>query len=151
MLAGILFDKWWKIKPALNDDIENIENHISGTTAGVVIGDRALKLRDEFNYVYDLAEEWKKYTRLPFVFACWVSNKKLPDDFVKCFNEALKKGIGNKLLVAQKEKINYPQVDILDYFTNKISYEFDERKKTALELFLSFVRERLEKDVMKIV
>ena len=151
MLAEILFEKWWKHAPQFVDAGKDFENEMSGTTAAVVIGDRAMKLRKKFKYVYDLATVWKKFTTLPFVFACWVANRKLPDDFVNRFNKALGEGIKNKLLVAEQEKLNYPETDINDYFTNKISYNFDERKKAAMQLFLSFVSERLEKEVMKIV
>jgi len=151
MLAEILFEKWWKHAPQFVDADKDFEKDIRGTTGAIVIGDRAMKLQKKFKHVYDLAAEWKKFTNLPFVFACWVANRKLPDDFVSRFNAALGEGIKNKLAVAELEKLNYPETDIADYFTNKISYDFDERKKAALQLFLSFVAERIEREVMKIV
>jgi predicted solute-binding protein len=42
-------------------------------------------------------------------------------------------------------------VDVKDYLENKISYSFNERKKFSLELFLNYMSEVMEKDVMKIV
>ncbi|MEW6378702.1 MAG: menaquinone biosynthesis protein [bacterium] len=50
-------------------------------TAFLVIGDRALHLwqsekeRGPYSYLYDLGEEWKKMTGLPFVFALWMVRK----------------------------------------------------------------------------
>ncbi|MBN1477987.1 menaquinone biosynthesis protein [Candidatus Sumerlaeota bacterium] len=41
-------------------------------TAYLLIGDRALRLRREFDHVVDLGEAWKEWTGLPFVFAVWV-------------------------------------------------------------------------------
>ena len=43
----------------------------SGTRASLVIGDPALEVRDRFPYVLDLAEAWREWTGLPFVFAAW--------------------------------------------------------------------------------
>ncbi|MEL6134693.1 MAG: menaquinone biosynthesis protein, partial [Bacteroidota bacterium] len=46
-------------------------SYIQGQTGGVVIGDEAIKLRDRFEYAYDLSDHWKKLTGLPFAFAVW--------------------------------------------------------------------------------
>ena len=64
----------------------NFESNIKGNTAGVIIGDRAYNYRDNFPYVYDLSNAWKKFSGLPFVFACWVSNKPLDPSFKKAFS-----------------------------------------------------------------
>src|SRR6185369_11597556 len=72
-LAQVLADKYWRIKPRWTDAKENYERDIKGTTAGVVIGDRTFALKNKFKYTYDLSGEWKIFTGLPFVFACWVA------------------------------------------------------------------------------
>jgi chorismate dehydratase len=36
-------------------------------TAFVQIGDRTFGKKEQYKYVYDLAEEWQKFTGLPFV------------------------------------------------------------------------------------
>jgi len=134
------------------DAEKDFESGISGTTAGVVIGDRTFRLKNNFKYVYDLSAEWKKYTKLPFVFACWISNKELDRSFVKKFNEALRYGLMNVEAVIEQHKVILGKdVDVKDYFENKISYAFDDRKKFALELFLRYVSEIMESDLMKIL
>jgi len=77
------------------DAKEDFRNHIQGTTAGVVIGDRALEQRRTSPYIYDLAGAWKAMTGLPFVFAAWVANKQLPPDFIHLFNQANAVGLQN--------------------------------------------------------
>jgi chorismate dehydratase len=42
-LARILLKEFWNVDPILTDAKEDFREHISGTTAGVVIGDRALE------------------------------------------------------------------------------------------------------------
>ena len=139
LLLKILAEKFWKISPQrINTEID-FEKNIKDKTAGLVIGDRTFALKKKFRYVYDLAEEWKIFTGLPFVFACWVSNKKLDKDFISRFNSALESGIKNIPLVASQ----YPSngFDALDYLTKKVSYDFDERKKQAMKYFLQLVQE----------
>lgn len=151
-LMQVLAGKHWNIQPIWQDAKENYETQIGGTTAGVVIGDRTFTLKDKFNYCYDLAAEWKKLTSLPFVFACWVSNKKLPADFISRFNEALKEGLASKATVIAESNNEYgTKVDVKDYLENKLSYHLDEKKKQALDLFLKYIKEEAENEVMKIV
>lgn len=133
-LAKILLREFWKSKAVLVDARgEDFRNEIKGTTAGVVIGDRALEQRLLSTYIYDLGEAWKKHTGLPFVFAAWVSNKQLPQDFIRAFNEANQLGLQQiDEVVAQ---IDYPAFDLKKYYTQSISYTLDTPKKKAMELF----------------
>ena len=81
-----LMKEYWGIHPEIVEATDDsYRQEIKGTTAGLVIGDRALEQRSKSAYVYDLGEAWKQMTGLPFVFAAWVSNKKLPDDFIASF------------------------------------------------------------------
>ena len=151
-LVQVLANKFWKIQPVWHDAEENYETLIKGTTAGVVIGDRTFSLKNKFKYVYDLAAEWKKFTSLPFVFACWVSNKKLPGDFIERFNNALKNGLSSKdEVIKEYRKEKNIDFDVKDYLENKLSYTLDERKRKALALFLQYSEEEAENEVMKIV
>ena len=94
MLAQILAEKFWNIKPHFIESKENYESLIGNTTAGIVIGDRTFQMKEKFKYIYDLSAEWKKFTQLPFVFACWIANKELDRSFVKRFNDATAKMAG---------------------------------------------------------
>ncbi len=60
-LAKILLKEYWKICPEFIDAGEDFRDHIKGTTAGVVIGDRALEQRRCSSYIYDLSEAWKGF------------------------------------------------------------------------------------------
>jgi chorismate dehydratase len=141
MLVKIIAKKFWNITPQWINASADFEKNIQDETAGLVIGDRAFALRGKFNFVYDLAEEWKKCTSLPFVFACWASNKKIPDEFILRFNSALESGLKNIPLIA----LQYPYsgFNILDYLANKVSFHLDSRKKEAMKLFLKLTREFL--------
>jgi chorismate dehydratase len=152
ILAQVLAEKFWKITPQFHETQQNYESVIGGTTAGIIIGDRTFALKSKFKYIYDLAHEWKLFTNLPFVFACWVANKDIDRGFVKRFNEALRYGLMNsETIIREFVKDSGAELDVKDYLENKISYAFDERKKFAMELFLTYANEIAENEVMKVV
>jgi chorismate dehydratase len=138
-LAKVLLRKYWKIDPELIDTKSDYRAAIKGTTAGVVIGDRALEQRKVSPYIYDLGEAWIDFTGLPFVFAAWVSNKPLPADFIAAFNAANKWGLENIDNVVAG--IPYNVFDLHKYYTEHISYELTAAKRMGLEKFLSFVKD----------
>ena len=140
-LLKILLKDHWRISPVLLDSATGYESNIQGSTAGLVIGDRALSQRNESKYIYDLGIGWKEMTGLPFVFAAWVSNKKLPEDFLTQFNETLQKS----LLATDEviESINYTIYDLGVYYKQNINYLFDEKKRKGLKLFLHKIMDNL--------
>lgn len=138
-LAKILLRDHWKIQPRLVDTRTDFRGDIKGTTAGVVIGDRALEQRNQSAYVYDLGEAWQQMTGLPFVFAAWVSNKKLPGDFITSFNEANAAGVN--CIPSVVATTPYPTFDLHTYYTRFISYQLDQPKREALKLFLAKLAE----------
>ena len=133
-LARILLKEYWKVNPLLTDAKADFREHIKGSTAGLVIGDRAFEQRKVSAYVYDLGKAWKALTGLPFVFAAWVSNKKLEDDFIADFNTAT--GAGLQAIDEIVAKNPYPLFNLKKYFTQHISYTLDDKKKEGLQLFL---------------
>jgi len=135
-LVQILAKYFWKINPAFAGSKLGYEKKIKSTTAGVIIGDRNFSLRKKFNYVFDLSEQWKNYTGLPFVFACWISNKKLGRQESAAFLNALKFGTENISAVLKMLKRDYNKNAINSYLNNNINYHFDEPKRTAMKLFL---------------
>ena len=142
LLAKVLAKKLWNISPSWMDASEGFESKIIGTTAGVVIGDRTFNLAGKFAYEYDLSEQWQKLTGLPFVFACWVSIRKLPDSFLKAFNRALLFGLDNKsLAIDQMPGLPASKTDISNYLSNSISYDLDAQKKAGMAKFLELARD----------
>lgn len=136
-LCKVLLKYHWKVSPVLEDAKEDFREHIKGTTAGVVIGDRALEQRLTSPYIYDLAEAWQEFTGLSFVFAAWIANKELPESFCKLFNEANAIGLNelDKVVTENPYKI----YDLKTYFSKNISYDLTELKRRGLERFLQLI------------
>jgi len=120
-------------------DFENIGKN----EAVVLIGDQCFEFEDRFKYKIDLAEEWKKQTGLPFVFACWVSNRELDNKFIADFNSALKSGIDNigKVAKAYAGTGLKSEADLKEYLTKNIDYIFDNEKKKGMALFLKLLKD----------
>ena len=100
-LTRVLCEQFWKINPKFINAKPDYEKNIKLNTAGLIIGDRAYGYTKKYKYVYDLSEQWEQFTKLPFVFACWVSRRKLNSNVEKEFSNALNFGLSKgKTLVA---------------------------------------------------
>ena len=142
LLARVLAKKFWNINPKWEETSSDYEKNINANKAGVVIGDRALLMKNKFPYVYDLSAEWKLFTGLPFVFACWVSLLDLEKDFLSDFNDALKNGLSTIKEIAKKEcSSEISEEEINNYLTKSIDYNLNEPKKKALQLFLEMAKD----------
>jgi chorismate dehydratase len=138
-LARVLLKEYWKKEVEFIDAKgEDFRSHISGNTAGVVIGDRALEQRLKSKYIYDLGEAWKEHTGLPFVFAAWISNKEIDPGFIKKFNEANASGLEHIEDVIRENP--FPQFDLSTYFSEFISYKLDSSKRSGLKIFLDSLK-----------
>ena len=138
-LARILLKNYWKQDVLLLEAPSNFMDLIDGSTAAVIIGDRALEKYNSYAYRYDLAEAWINYTGKPFVFATWVANKPIDEVFIANFNEA--NGIGLKNIDTVVEQLSHKNnsYDLHTYFTKNISYTLDAAKKEGMAHFLSLL------------
>jgi chorismate dehydratase len=115
-------------------------HRISGKTAGLVIGDRALEQRLKHPYIYDLGEAWKNFSGLGFVFAAWISNKKIDPLFLDHFNAANEFGLKHLPEIINENP--YPHFDLHDYYTQYISYFINNEKRKGLDLFLAMMNDQ---------
>ena len=136
-LARILMKEFWKIDPEIIDTRDDFRGQIKGTTAGIVIGDRALEQRKDSAYVFDLGQAWKEMTGLPFVFAAWISNKQIDPDFQQAFNEANRYGLERLEEVVARHP--YQTYDLITYYKENIDYSLDAKKMEGLQLYLKYL------------
>ncbi|WAC39748.1 menaquinone biosynthetic enzyme MqnA/MqnD family protein [Pedobacter sp. SL55] len=126
------------LKNHFNVEVTFTTDQNATTDAIVLIGDRTFGRKTDFNYAYDLGEEWMKFTGLPFMFAAWVANKPISEEFLKEFDIALAKGISNiPTVINQLPAIK--GIDIADYLLHKLNFELNEDKLKAKDLFLSLI------------
>jgi len=138
-LAKVLLKNFWKTAPELVINADDYAESNEPNTAFVQIGDRTFGKKEKYLFVYDLAEEWQKFTGLPFVFAAWIANKPIPQEFMDEFNEALKLGLDHRADLL-KELPQRPDFDLEDYLMHKLDFDLTENKKKALHLFLKYIK-----------
>ena len=139
-LVQVLARSFWKTNPLFERLKPGQAEDTRKREALVAIGDKTFDLKGRYPYSYDLAEEWIRFTKLPFVFAVWVSLKPLPEDVVNSLNKALHFGISNIDSVLDFYSARLPKnADCREYLTRNISYSFDKAKREALNLFLSYI------------
>lgn len=138
-LALVLLKNYWKTNPELVYKAKEYGRSPHPFTAFVQIGDRTFGQINKHSYVYDLAAEWKNFTGLEFIFAAWVSNKKLDDAFITKFNQALKLGLDSRLQIFENMEMR-KDFNLVDYLMHKIDYHITDSKKAALKLFHQYIQ-----------
>lgn len=141
-LVKILAKNLWKrefrwINTSDNFDFENIPDN----EGIVLIGDQCFEYENKFRFSIDLAEEWCKFTGLPFTFACWTANRSLPGEFINEFNSALRTGVSDiPSVVRMFGNSGIIKGDILqEYLTKNISYILNDDKREAIRVFLDYL------------
>ena len=143
-LARILAKNYWKINPEWIKAEPGYIGKIKNEIGGVVIGDRVFDIDKDFKFGYDLALEWYNFTKLPFTFAVWVSNKNIESQTLKKINEAFKYGIENIPLAINFFKNKYlclSENEIEDYLFKNINFHFNDLKHKSLQLFFDYQAE----------
>ncbi|KIO75036.1 radical SAM protein [Pedobacter lusitanus] len=133
-LARVLLKFHFKQEVSFTTDPDAI------TDAIVLIGDRTFGKKDDYTFAYDMGEEWMNFTGLPFVYAAWVANKAVPQDFIAEFNAALKMGLAARKELLKTLPVN-PVFDLDDYLMHKLDFELTDKKREALSLFLSYIEQ----------
>lgn len=142
-LSKVLAKNSWKREFKWINTSEGFDfTNIGPNEAVVLIGDQCFEYENSFRFKIDLALEWKKFSGLPFVFACWTANKPLDTEFIEEFNKALNLGVKN-LDAVVKMFGNSGTITgnvLKTYLTENIDYHFDDEKKRGLKLFLELMQ-----------
>lgn len=137
LLKWLMKESWGIDPEIIQAEDDRYRRQIKGTTAGLVIGDRALEQRKISTFIYDLGSEWRSITGLPFVFAAWVSTRPLEADFINMFDKANALGLNHlDEIIAQT---SFDLYDLKKYFTLHLSYQLDARKREGMQRFLSII------------
>ncbi|MCR4666793.1 MAG: menaquinone biosynthesis protein [Desulfovibrio sp.] len=111
--------------------------------AVLAIGDEALSLRNNELYPYcaDLALLWREWTKLPFVFALWIVNKKncetFDDDPTELIRQSRDWGLSHldTCLHSLKESPLLTAAERTYYYTQALRYTLGEAEQAGLALF----------------
>lgn len=144
-LIQIILGRFYNVSASYRTSAPKLEDMLDSDDAALIIGDPAMLIDRSALHVYDLAEEWKKHTGLPFVFAFWA----IRGDSTARFGRDVRadKGINflsaklegmahaNELADIYAERLGLPREDLFSYLTEAISYDLDEESLQGLRLY----------------
>jgi predicted solute-binding protein len=126
--------------PVSSADYARIDREARGKTGALVIGDRALEVRERYAHVVDLGQAWKAWTGLPFVFAAWIAPRGVLDhDLYEMLARSLDHGLSARREIAHLWASQHggdPAV-VQHYLTHHIRYRLLPEFRAGLEEFLA--------------
>lgn len=147
-LTKIIFREFLGFEPVWENSAPNVEKMLEKSDCALIIGDPALviseksepfALADGFNLrKFDLAETWRKFTDLGFVFAMWMANDEKVEvaktiDFARARNEGLSHL--DEIISNYESEIRLNHEDFRRYLAENISYEINDSMQKGLELY----------------
>jgi len=143
-LIQVLLKQQYGLYPRLVPSAPDLQAMLCLADAAMMIGDPALATDFPGLHVYDLAEEWRNMTGLPFVFAFWaVRSEVATADLIEPFQQAAAYAMAHLEEIAQAESVRtrLPVSLIRTYLTENIDFTFGEKNREGLDLFYTLAHE----------
>ncbi|HEY6348866.1 MAG TPA: menaquinone biosynthesis protein [Candidatus Angelobacter sp.] len=148
-LVQIFLKKFVGLDPGFTPQKPDLQEMLRWHDAGLLIGDIALQAQTAGRYVYDLAEEWRRWTYLPFVFAFWAVRKTALAtvgkglNIAQVFQQSRDNGLRHVPEIAQAwaGRLNLPAESVREYLTSNIDYSLDDGNLRGLRLFYRYAEE----------
>lgn len=145
LLTRILLSQRYNLFPELRSLPLGRSVESSDADAVLVIGDRAFHPPEEkFVEIWDLGEEWTKWSGLPFVFAVWAASEENDLSAVEqALVEARNNGLNRLAEIAQREAavLGIDEQVAYDYLRRNLYFRLGEEEQKGLELFSKLAEE----------
>ncbi|MBL7077653.1 MAG: menaquinone biosynthesis protein [Kiritimatiellae bacterium] len=139
LLAQLLLRRHW--------GAPSVTLSTNGATADatVIIGDRAMGSRPAGHAEYDMAEEWKHMTGLPFVFAVWAYQRDHPRaaELARMATASYAAGMDTVDTIADRfaKRIGLTPDFCRTYLTHHIRYTIGDREQHAIDRFVTLLKQ----------
>lgn len=141
-LVQILLKEKYGVAPQLESLPIGSTVQESQADAVLLIGDRAMHApHGPFAEVWDLGDQWCRWTELPFVFAMWVTRNDLPAESWKYVEAALSaardQGVEHLEEIAEREAaaLALTPGECLTYLRDNLHFYLGPREQQGLQLF----------------
>ncbi len=111
---------------------------VGGKTGALVIGDPALVVEGKYPHAFDLAEEWMRWTGLPFVFAAWCGRPRaLSAEQEAMLTAARRDGLARRreFADAHATATGLPAEALRAYLETAIRFELGDEERAGLQRF----------------
>src|SRR5258706_8807557 len=153
-LCKILLEKWMGGRREYRSMDPMLDTMLISCDAALLIGDPALLTqRASYTTVIDLAEEWRKHTGNPFVFAFWAAREEaiagaateavrsLAEVFQRSREHGLAPESIKSIAAEWAPRLGISVSDVISYLTVNIHYSLDKECQEGLRLFYSYAEE----------
>lgn len=138
-LTKIIFREFYSQEPEWTSTPPSIDAMLAGADCALIIGDPSLRIDDAPSSnstfrKFDLAELWRSFTGLGFVFAMWMTAKDtIPLDFAAARDE----GVAHidEIAANYTEQIGLGRDELIEYLGKNIAYSIDESMMRGLQLY----------------
>jgi chorismate dehydratase len=137
-LVRIIFREFLGFEPEWTTGTPDVASMLKSADAALIIGDPGMTFSRGHVVVYDLAELWRKYTSLGFVFAMWMTRRGDAErvrliDFKGARDEGLEHV--EEIAALYSPMVGLPPREIEAYLLQNISFELDAEMMAGLDLF----------------
>lgn len=153
-LLRILFKHKYQTNPTFlertPDPGVSFENMFEGSEAALIIGDPAMHLAASAERLslktYDLADEWREMSGLPFVFAVWATSKPVLEAYPNLAREfQLAKAEGlervDEIVAHYSETLQLPPAELLTYLQENVNFDLDDENIAGMNRFFGLAKE----------
>jgi chorismate dehydratase len=145
-LVEVYLRKFVGIDPGFTRQKPDLKEMLQWHDAALLIGDPALQTPTDGYYVYDLAEEWQRWTGRPFVFAFWAVRKAALREaspqlnIAQAFQQSRDNGLKHipEIASAWTAKLGLSHQLISAYLTENVDYTLDAENLEGLRLFYRY-------------
>ena len=148
-LVKVIFREFLDHEPAWTTRSPNLEEMLEQNDAALIIGDPGMTFPRTGLKVWDMANVWRTYTGLGFVFAMWmIADRGLERARRVDFAGARDEGVAQveEIVAEYEKKIPMPASELRRYLTENIVFHVDESMKRGLQLYfeLAFKHQLIE-------
>jgi chorismate dehydratase len=138
-MTRVLLKERFGLEPELEQLPIGASLEHAAADAVMLIGDRAmLPVQGPFEFVWDLGEQWSRWTGLPFVFAMWIARPNVDlDRMDQVLAAARDEGVRRWEDIARREAplLGIPEEECRSYLRDNLRFRLGEREREGLETF----------------
>lgn len=143
-LARILLGERFGLRPQLLPLPLETAPTACRADAVVVIGDRGmLDPAEDLAFVWDLGEEWSRWTKLPFVFALWAARPHVAAARIdSALAAARDEGVRRLAEIARlaAPEVGLPESVCISYLCDNLEFHLGPRQRAGMERFFELAR-----------
>ena len=144
-LVEIYLRKFVGLDPGFTRQKPSLKEMLQWHDAALLIGDPALQTHTGSYLVFDLAEEWRRWTGRSFVFAFWAARKaalqaRKEPGVAQVFQQSRDHGLQHipEIASAWAPRLDLPEELVAEYLTENVDYSLDAENLEGLRLFYRY-------------